>query len=400
MVTGDHDEILLANEYLGFVGSPGPTNRCSSRARLTNEVLNVDQMERSGWPSVSHIDSKTPISCDVKSQSKFIGVRFQACGRVLRYLRRYLRTAMVTPEASPDYRVSIAVAVEAIGTFTTATKDLRQRYIGRPNPAVACPALTELQHQENYAGAPDDQPVDNLISMIDLLIQAGNDSLRAAGTLVGTEPVFVWAHLPTGRAALEAFAFARWLAECPLDRDTRVKRGLLMRLDDAKQLARFGIPALTRLSQQKKDSIRNFADANGWEMSIGQMTIGAETLIDTKPALDHLFNDPQSVASIAPKLWSYLSGASHGNPYALLQSVDQDGGESDGWTVTTALVVRARDVHNLIATVLLGGINAWAMAARYFGWDTTAAQPDLVPVHHYLERTARALAADAAAARL
>jgi hypothetical protein len=104
------------------------------------------------------------------------------------------------------------------------------------------------------------------------------------------------------------------------------------------------------------------------------------------------------VKSIAPKLWSYLSGASHGNPYALLQSVDQGGGVSDGSTVTAALVVRARDVHNLVATALLGGIRAWAMAARYFGWDTTAVRSALVPVHHYLEQTARALADDAASA--
>jgi len=304
---------------------------------------------------------------------------------------------MVASELSPEYRASIARAVEAIETFTTATKELRDGYSGRPNPAVACPVLTELQHQMDYAGAPDDQPIDNLMSMIDLLVQAGSDSFRAVSTLVETEPVFVWAHLPTGRAALEAFAFARWLAECPLDRDTRVKRGLLMRLDDAKQLARFAIPALTTQSQQNKDSIRNFAIANGWDMSIGQMTIGGETFIDTKPALDHLFGDPESVKSVAPKLWCYLSGASHGNPYALLQSVDQGGGVSDGSTITAALVVRARDVHNLVATGLLGGIRAWAMVARYFGWDTTAVRPALVPVHHYLERTAQALAADAAA---
>jgi hypothetical protein len=56
----------------------------------------------------------------------------------------------------------------------------------------------------------------------DLIVQAGSDSLRAVGTLVETEPIFIWALLPAGRAALGAFAFARWLAECPLDRDTRV----------------------------------------------------------------------------------------------------------------------------------------------------------------------------------
>jgi hypothetical protein len=301
-------------------------------------------------------------------------------------------------ELSSEYRASIAEAVEAIGTFTTATKDLRECYSGRPNPTVACPALTELQHQMDYAGEPDDQPIDNLMSMIDVLVQAGSDSLRAVGTLIETEPIFIWAHLPTARAALEAFAFDQWMAECPLDQDTRVQRGLLMRLDDAKQLARFGIPELTTKSEQNKDSIRNFAAANGWDMSIGQMTIGGEKLIDTKPALDHLFGDPQSVKSFAPKLWSYLSGASHGNPYALLQSVDQGGGVSDGSTVTAALVVRARDVHNLVATVLLGGIRAWTMVARYFGWDTSAVHRDLAPVHHYLERTAQALAVDAASA--
>lgn len=116
-------------------------------------------------------------------------------------------------------------------------------------------------------------------------------------------------------------------------------------------------------------------------MSIGQMTIGGESLIDTKPALDHLFGDPQSEKSTAPKLWCYLSGASHGNPYALMQSMDQHGGVSDGSTITVALVVRARDVHNLVATALLGGISAWSMMARYFGWDTTGVRATLVPVH-------------------
>jgi hypothetical protein len=107
---------------------------------------------------------------------------------------------MVASELSPDYRASIAEAVEAIGAFTTATEELRECYSGRPNPGLACPALTELQHQMDYAGAPDDQPIDNLMSIIELIVQAGNDGLRAVGTLVETEPIFVWAHLPTGRS--------------------------------------------------------------------------------------------------------------------------------------------------------------------------------------------------------
>lgn len=38
---------------------------------------------------------------------------------------------MVASELSPEYRASIAEAVEAIGTFTTATKELRECYSGR-----------------------------------------------------------------------------------------------------------------------------------------------------------------------------------------------------------------------------------------------------------------------------
>lgn len=304
----------------------------------------------------------------------------------------------VADTVSDEYRKSIGDAASAIETFAAASKILRDCYRGRPNVLRACAALTELEHQSDYKGAPGDQPIDNLASMIDLLIQAGNDNLRAVSVIIKVEPVFVWAHLPTGRAALEAFAYSRWLAECPLDRDTRVKRGLLMRLDDAKQLARFDIPALTEQSQRAKDSIRGFSAANGWAMSIGQMGIGGEVLIDTKLALDHLFGDPEGVRSVAPKLWSYLSGASHGNPYALIQSIDQSGGVSDGSMVTAALVVRARDVHNLVATIILGGIRAWEMAGRYFGWEIENWRSELIPVQQYLARTARVLAADAAAA--
>jgi hypothetical protein len=55
---------------------------------------------------------------------------------------------MVASELSPDYRASVAEAVEALGAFTTASKELRECYSGRPNPAVACPALSELQYQK------------------------------------------------------------------------------------------------------------------------------------------------------------------------------------------------------------------------------------------------------------
>jgi len=38
----------------------------------------------------------------------------------------------------------------------------------------------------------------------------------------------------------------------------------------------------------------------------------------------------------------------------------------------TPLVVRAKDIHHLVAILILGAIRAWEMTARYFGWDTAA----------------------------
>lgn len=270
---------------------------------------------------------------------------------------------MSDPGVAPEYKASIGRAVAAIEKFATSSRSLRDDYKGQANGARVCPAITELAHQSEYVAQAGDQPVDNLASMVDLLIQAGTESLRAVGTLINTEPVFVWAHLATGRAALEAFALTRWLAECPLDRETRVKRGLLMSLEDACQLGRYGIPEYTNQSSKTKAQIRKLAEAKGWAMSIKKRSIGGETLIDTKPALDRLFGDPDSIKSVAPKFWSYLSGASHGYPYALVQAVDREGAVTSGVTVTSTLVVRAKDVHNLVAVLILGAIRAPCLSA-------------------------------------
>ena len=126
-------------------------------------------------------------------------------------------------------------------------------------------------------------------------------------------------------------------------------------------------------------------------MSISKRTIGGENLIDTKPALDHLFGDPDSVKSVAPRFWSYLSGASHGYPYALIQAMDQESAVISRVMVTGALVVRAKDIHNLVAILILGAIRAWEMAPRYFSRDTAAWWSEVPSA--YLRETHMALAA-------
>src|ERR1039458_6563548 len=178
--------------------------------------------------------------------------------------RPALRGAAMANTSATDFQKAIRPAVEGGANCRSACTGVLDRHNRKPGVPRRCPAMTELQHQSAYRGTKENQPVDNVMSMITLLADAGNDALRALVVLANTEPVFIWAHLPPARAALEAFAYCRWLAECPLDPDRRVQRGLLMQLEDAKELARFGNDTFTKQSQQTKASIRAFSDANEW----------------------------------------------------------------------------------------------------------------------------------------
>jgi hypothetical protein len=297
----------------------------------------------------------------------------------------------VTEASLRDFQEAIRPAVEGVENFRFACTTVLNRHDRKAVVTARCPAMTELQNQSTYKGTKDNQPVDNVVSMIRLLAEAGNDALRAVVVLANTDPVFIWAHLPSARSALETFAYCHWLAECPLDPDRRVQRGLLMQLEDAKELARFGIETFTNQSQKTKASIQAFSEANEWPVSFTKMTIGREVLIDTKPAIDLVVGGTGDIHGLAPQLWSYLSGASHGNPYALLQSADRTGGVIEGPMITVPLVVEASTIHNLTATLILAGIRAWGMTCRYFGWDDEDWRASLTPVREYLDWAHEAL---------
>ena len=140
-------------------------------------------------------------------------------------------------------------------------------------------ATEDFFHQSDYKGGLGEQPIENVTSMIGLLAQLGVDSLRSFAILVKADPVLIWGHLPSARASLESFAYCRWLAECPLDRDVRVRRGLLMRLRDANELGRYNDPEMRQRSVDYKASVRSFAEANSWEVSFSRDSIAGEQLI-------------------------------------------------------------------------------------------------------------------------
>lgn len=279
-----------------------------------------------------------------------------------------------------DYRAAIHPSVEAIEQFVSACRSLLDRHPEGASVGKACPVMEDFLHQSGYIGEPREQPIENVMSMIGLLAQLGVDSLRSFAILVKADPVLIWGHLPSARASLESFAFCRWLAECPLDRDVRVRRGLLMRLRDANELGRYSDLDMKQRSVDYKASVRKFAEDNGWEVSFGQQSIAGEKLVTTKVAIDLALGGDGGGEGVGPKLWSYLSGASHGYPYALLNSADRANVTQEGPTVKVPLVVESNAIHRLIAALLLAGMQAWDVYRLYFGWDDEEWKGDIAPV--------------------
>ena len=279
-----------------------------------------------------------------------------------------------------DYQSAIRSSVEAVDQLVSVCRSVLDRHPEGASVGKACPAMEDFLHQAVYKGEPGEQPVENVMSMIGLLAQLGVDSLRSFSILVKADPVLIWGHFPSARAALESFAFCRWLAECPLDRDVRVRRGLLMRLRDANELGRYSDPEMKQRSTDYKASVRKFADDNGWEVSFGQDSIAGEQLVTTKVAIDLALGGD----GVGPSLWSYLSGASHGYPYALLNSADRTNVTQDGPSVKVPLVVESNTIHRLIAALLVAGMQAWDAYRIYFGWDDDEWQSDVAPVRQQM----------------
>jgi hypothetical protein len=131
-----------------------------------------------------------------------------------------------------------------------------------------------------------------------------------------------------------------------------------MRLRDVNEFGRYSDPKMKQRGTDYKASVRKFAEDNGWEVSFGRDSIAGEQLVTTKVAIDLALGGDGSGEGVGPKLWSYLSGASHGYPYALLDSADRANMTQDGPSVKVPLVVESNTIHRLIAALLLAGMQA------------------------------------------
>ncbi len=293
-----------------------------------------------------------------------------------------------------DYRTAIKPSVEAVERLVNACRAAFDRHPEGAAVAKLCPAMEDFLHQSDYKGDPGEQPIENVMSMIGLLAQLGVDSLRSFSIVVNAAPVLIWGHLPSVRAALESFAYCRWLAECPLDRDVRVRRGLLMRLRDANELGRYNEEQMKQSSADYKASVRRFSEANGWAVSFSRNSIAGEQLVTTKTAIDLVLGGDGGGEGVGPKLWSYLSGASHGYPYALLNSADRATATANGPSVKVPLVVDSNTIHRFAAVLLLAGMKAWDEYQTYFGWDDNDWAADIAPVRDRMARLAEWLQND------
>jgi hypothetical protein len=161
-----------------------------------------------------------------------------------------------------------------------------------------------------------------------------------------------------------------------------------MRLRDANELGRYSDPEMKQKSVSYKASVRKFAEDNGWVVSFGQDSIADEQLITTKVAMDLVLGGTGTGEGLGPKLWSYLSGASHGYPYALLNSADRKNSSANGPSIKVPLVVESRTIHQLIAALLLASMTAFDAYRLYLGWDDDQWDTDVGPVRNHMVKLA------------
>jgi hypothetical protein len=271
-----------------------------------------------------------------------------------------------------DFQDTVRPSVAAIDSFAGACVDLVDRYSHLPSVTVPSAAMEDLAGQATYQKEPWDGPIEETHSLIGLFTLAGLDHMRAYGRIVGGEPVPIWSHLVAARSALEAFGYAHWLTEQPLDTASRVQRTKLLRLRDAFEMCRYDQPEYKQKGRSLKDSVRRGAEANGWTVSFSKKTINGEEVIKAKDAIDRVLggHPDDSTGGVGPVLWSYFSGATHSYTYALVQSAERshETSLSSSTTVRAGLYINTKIVHTLAASLVMAGLITVESRCSYMGW--------------------------------
>lgn len=250
------------------------------------------------------------------------------------------------------------------------------------------PAMAELSHEAEIMADDWDEPVHSAHSNAGILRFAATDAVRQFTRLFRSQPVPVYAHLAVARAGLESAALSYWAIERGIGSTARAQRYQAIRLRNAREMKRSPIDDFKAQGARLNTQVRAQCTKRGWQPTANEKRIevdnqqlhGSGSLIKVLMADG---NDAPALQRIGATAWWFLSGASHGVNYALIESmeaVDPDRSPlalapnrvsifTSSWSVTLQAVIIGLGYRTMIEEhrhVFGWSNDAWTKASQEF----------------------------------
>lgn len=265
---------------------------------------------------------------------------------------------------------SVADSVAVLDQLANAYLGVGEKfgYLASPESAATAEAAVE----QRFTNERWLDPIAEAHSSSGMLAFAGVDHLRSYAHLFTSAPIPVYSHLVLARAALEAFGWARWLADLGADPETRVKRGRLYQLADGLQRKRFPAQEMKAKGNEIISRVRLGAPA-GWTVVCNDrhMEVAGETVPAVKDLIAAVLTQGAgpTPAQLGASLWALLSGIAHGVRYALAFSMEAAPRSSALRPLLAGLSTNSSTVHLIGAAVARGAISGCGERLRLMGWD-------------------------------
>jgi hypothetical protein len=241
-------------------------------------------------------------------------------------------------------------------------------------PDAGSPAMAEIAKQADYAGLWSPDPLRLAQSISGLCIAAVEDYIQTLCSALEVCPgadyfrAPVYGHMPQVRAAVESSGRASWLLEPGIAYKTRAARAvadlLYSRWEQSRATGRDNLYKELRAKVETECRRRSLQ----FKCQRGLVTVG-EDRPGNEAVVRHLFRGKPR--RLARTLYGYYSGGSHAVVWALLESVDLEGGPPPALgTDTRYLFADARRLGMALAAVGEGYRIAVEDQWEHMGWGS------------------------------
>lgn len=199
---------------------------------------------------------------------------------------------------------------------------------------------------------------------------AGLEVLRdysdAVAHILGSDRIYVWAAMPLGRATLEVAARSWWLTEPDISAKTRLARGYELwrrSLGDTRNIPDFSLEDQRQLHGQLAQRLREHDVAHDAEDGLVTNVHDAHWR-GARQILPDLYDD----ASYAARIYMWLTGLSHGDPWPISTAFHGEDAPEQGRRLIHTRISTAQ-VAVLTEAMVLAIVHAVDRWADIMGWS-------------------------------